>query len=333
MPDVYGEHMEDVDRLHRRIRGDIMNKRILVPLDDSARDAALLDTARDMARHLRAGIALIRIEPALATSDEVAATMHRLRDLAEQLRAEGLDVVQLVDFGHPAAAIPDAAVREDADFILLAPRHRGFLDALRHPSVTQAMLARAPSPLVVLPEAARGAQMPPFLGGPGALVIVPLDGSELAETALPIAIRFARRYARPLLLVRVVSRGYLAGPTAEAGELQRQIMLANESEALEYLGTTRQRLALETGLTVQTMDPIGDPAEQLVRLSAAHPGSLLVMTTHGRTALARAVLGSVSAEVARRGAVPMVIVPPLPVEPAAPRGGVAEAAPASILGR
>ncbi|HEX6123585.1 MAG TPA: universal stress protein [Ktedonobacterales bacterium] len=285
-----------------------MAKRILVPLDGSARDAELLDAARSVARAMDARLVLLHVAPPVTGMDEALADHQRLHELAGQLRAEGLDAEYAVEQGQPAREIAASADRQRADLVLLAPRHRGLLAALRHPRTTPAMLSHATAPLLIVPEAV-GPDAPPVLAGLGAQVIVPLDGSALAEQALPVGVTFARAFSRPLLLVRVVLTQFVAGGV-EAVRLQRELQQDEAAKARAYLAETRQRLFERDGLHAQTMELTGEPAERLVRLSGDHPGSLIVMSTRGRGGLARAVLGSVSAEVIRRSAVPVVVVPP-----------------------
>jgi nucleotide-binding universal stress UspA family protein len=294
-----------------------MAKRLLVPLDGSVRDAELLDAARSVAQAMDARLVLLHVAPSVMGMQEALADHQRLRDLASQLRAEGFDAEYEVEQGEPAREIAASADRQQADMVLLAPQHRGLLAALRHPRTTPAMLSHAPAPLLIVPEAV-GPDAPPVLAGPGAQVIVPLDGSALAEQALQIGMSFARAFSRPLLLVRVVPTQFVAGGV-EAMRLQREVQQEEAAKAREYLTETRQHLFEQYGLHAQTLVLTGEPAERLVELSGDHPGSLIVMSTRGRGGLARAVLGSVSAEVTRRSAVPVVVVPPSRVgEPGTP---------------
>ena len=138
-------------------------------------------------------------------------------------------------------------------------------------------------------------------------IIVPLDGSELAETALPHAEELARLTGAPLHLVRVVDLShsaaygaygmYAAGPDA---------MTAAEAEtAQEYLDRLQQALS-GRGATATAEVLRGLTARTLV--AAARPGDVIVMATHGRTGLPRWFLGSVAEEVVRHTPVPLLLV-------------------------
>lgn len=266
---------------------------------------------------------LLRVEPSGANEAEIAADHRELTRLATQLRAEGLDAHALLEYdepgtpGGPGSEIAEAAQAQHSDVIIMAPRHRGFLEALRHPSVTAQLFLRSPAPLLIWPERMPDYAQTNFLETVNALVIVPLDGSELAEEALPVAEAFAREYDCTLVLVRVVPRLTLLGGGAETLGLEREAQADAEREALHYLRRMRHHLTHRARteddarpLTVQTMLRTGDPAHELLELAASHPDSLLVMSTHGRGAVMRLLAGSVATTLMRRTPIPVLIVPP-----------------------
>ena len=145
-------------------------------------------------------------------------------------------------------------------------------------------------------------------------IVIPVDGSELAERALPQGEALARLTGAPLHLVRVVDLTGLAryGPIglhAEATAFQR--VLANEETvAGEDLERTARGLR-ERGVAVTTEERRGDAATEIV--GATEPGDVIVMATHGRGGVTRWFLGSVAEEVVRHAPVPVLLVRALPV--------------------
>lgn len=300
-----------------------MFRRILVPVDGTARGAESIAIARQLAQQSEARIMLLRVEPSDANEAEIAADQRELTRLATQLRAEGLDAHALLEYeqpgtpGGPGSDIAEAAHAQHSDVIIMAPRHRGFLEALRHPSVTAQLFSRSPAPLLIWPEQMPDSAPANFLETVNALVIVPLDGSELAEEALPVAEAFAREYDCTLVLVRVVPRITLAGGGAETLRLEREAQADAEREALHYLRRMRHHLTHQgrteddaRPLIVQTMLRTGDPAHELLALAVSHPDSLLVMSTHGRSAMKRLLVGSVATALTRHTPIPVLVVPP-----------------------
>lgn len=131
-------------------------------------------------------------------------------------------------------------------------------------------------------------------------VLVPLDGSELAQRAVPFALGIARRDGRAVLLLRAVNT--LAAPTYREG----QILVNEAADALDAYALT----LADTGVTITTR-VVDAPAEVGI-LEAAEDDDidLIVMSTHGRSGLGRWIYGSVADAVLRDAPVPVLIVPP-----------------------
>ena len=292
-----------------------MFRRILVPLDGTKRAEEAIPFARELATSAEAQIFLLHVEPQGASLVDELAIDNRLEEIADELRAAGVKAHIITEFGKAAPAIATAADLDRVDVIVLAPEPRGLLEGLRHPSVTASVLTRTAAPVLVVPPV-DAEESPQLLQFGGAQVIVTLDGSTLAEKALPMALRLARHYDRPLLLLRIIPpvRVIAAGP--ETYPLVRDSYKSDVREATEYLAKLRERLARTENVQVQTMFQQGIPAEVILGLAETRPGSLLVMSTHGRGGLARLVLGSVTLAVARKSRIPLIIVPTATAEPA-----------------
>jgi len=125
--------------------------------------------------------------------------------------------------------------------------------------------------------------------GPVDSVIVPLDGSELAATALPVATRLADRIGAPLRLVAVGANG-------------------RGKDLRAYLETKVDELG---GRNVDAVVvPAWDAATGINEFAALHPGAVLCMTSHGRGGLRWAMLGSVAEAVVGAAPTPVVLVGP-----------------------
>lgn len=286
-----------------------MFRRILVPLDGTQRSEAALELARTFAVRFDAKLYLLHVEPEWAHLKATADVERRMDRITMELRAEGVQVCTVSECGRADEGIRAAAEADDTDLIVLAPGHHSLVEALRHPSVTRRLLPQTSVPVLVAPEVPPEGE-PALLDYHGGAIIVPLDGSSTADEALPPAVRLARMYGRPLLLVHVVQYMPIVGGGPESYRLSRETLCADEAEAHRYLREMRERLERYESVEVETMVIPGDPAETLVTVGQAHPGSLLVMSTHGRTGLRRLLMGSVALEVARKTAIPVLVVPP-----------------------
>jgi nucleotide-binding universal stress UspA family protein len=139
-------------------------------------------------------------------------------------------------------------------------------------------------------------------------LVVPLDGSELAEAALTRAEELATLTRAGIHLVRVIDlisgrpmRAYLAMEAAGFAEAAE----AEAEESQEYLEDVRRGLT-ERGFNVTTEIRRGAARSELIEL--VQPGDVMVMATHGRGGLTRWLLGSVAEDVARHSPVPVLLV-------------------------
>jgi nucleotide-binding universal stress UspA family protein len=132
-------------------------------------------------------------------------------------------------------------------------------------------------------------------------VLVPLDGSALAEAAVSVAVGLlGDRPVSTLVLIRAVDPRL---PGADAVEAQRDIVRAAE----QYLAQVAARLE-RPGVTVKTAVWYGPPAASIVAAADAAGADMIVMTTHGRGGLGRLVLGSVAEAVLRATRRPLLLV-------------------------
>jgi nucleotide-binding universal stress UspA family protein len=151
-------------------------------------------------------------------------------------------------------------------------------------------------------------------------VLVPLDGSELAAKALPIAEYLCRQLGAELHLARVlpsVITPFIASETYVPPEIYQQMADQQKSQAIRYLGQVTAS-AREHGVhaVATSIVEFNDTASALLDLADQLQPHLIVMTTHGRTGLARFALGSVADRVVRGSATPVLLVRAFPSEAA-----------------
>jgi nucleotide-binding universal stress UspA family protein len=148
-------------------------------------------------------------------------------------------------------------------------------------------------------------------------ILVPLDGSALAEQALMKALELAEGSEPAFLLLRAAEASTWPGvdPTDE------QIRVVHEAE--QYLDAVRARLTARGFRNVDTSVWYGPPASAIVEAARVANADLVVMTTHGRSGLGRLILGSVAEAVLRGTSTPILLLRAAgaPVEPPV---GVAE---------
>lgn len=136
-------------------------------------------------------------------------------------------------------------------------------------------------------------------------LLVPLDGSQLAEAALPIAEGIAQAEGARIALLHVLERG---APREVHGE--RHLRGLDEAEA--YLAEIADRLQ-STGIPVEYHAhevPEGDVARSIVAHAVEEGADLIVLATHGRGGMRHLLSGSIAQQVLRRGATPVLLARP-----------------------
>ena len=137
-------------------------------------------------------------------------------------------------------------------------------------------------------------------------ILVPLDGSELAERALEMARRLAVATEATILLLYVVPEHadeFQNGFAPEIAEAQRYLS--------EVAGRVRANTTTgESAPVVLTQVCVGKPADRIISEAELWHINHIVMATHGRGGLNRVIHGSVADSVLRRSSVPVLLVPP-----------------------
>jgi nucleotide-binding universal stress UspA family protein len=144
-------------------------------------------------------------------------------------------------------------------------------------------------------------------------ILVPMDGSELAESVLPHVEAVAKGCgAREAIFVRVVE------PLRTAIASGDHILSESETEALQdhhekdadnYLHQLVERLDY-SGVTLKAEVIVGKAAESIVDFAADQHVDLIIMATHGRSGVSRWLSGSVAERVLRWSCVPVLMIRP-----------------------
>lgn len=214
-----------------------------------------------------------------------------------RLRSDRLTVRAVFRLGDPDAEILAEVERWPAPLIVMASHGRGGLERLLLGSVADRIVREAPAPVLVVPAA-------PASAHPARVqfrtILVPLDGSPLAEHALPVAMELARLARAGLTLVRVVDthKGLAGGDELEQFEREAEVYLRQRAETL----------ADPPGRTILWHVLSGEPSEQLRRFITARQPDLVVMVTRGRGRLGRWLLGSVAEDLLTSGAAPLLLL-------------------------
>lgn len=138
-------------------------------------------------------------------------------------------------------------------------------------------------------------------------ILVPLDGSELAECVLPHVKTIAAGCGvRELMLLRVVEPLPAGTPPAVDFEV---VQKAGLKAAQEYLDKIKAQLSKE-GLNVEAKVLTGKPAETITDFAQRNRVDLIALATHGRSGISRWVFGSVADKLVRSSSAPVLLIRP-----------------------
>ncbi len=305
-----------------------MFKRILTPLDGSTLSEGILPYVRALAPAFGARVDLLRsyqdLAYELAPSDEIdsASVVAALEPIAERLHHQaenyldrvaasleplGVPTYQLIRSGPAADIIVGEAAEVDDTLVAMSTHGRTGLGRWIMGSVTDRVLHTALAPLLVVhPE--RGAPSVDSVAEIRTL-IVPLDGSDLAETVLPVAVEAAKATGAGVVLTQTIGvpSGYY--PDEDSGGVVGVSIVGHlEDQAEKYLGERADELRRLGAGNVRTRVTRGTPAVEIEELARATPDSMIIACTHGRTGVGRTVLGSVTDRLARHSGHPALIV-------------------------
>ena len=307
-----------------------MYTRTLVPLDGSKLSEQALPYARLLASDYKIPIDLFNVfgsvPPETADPDHGPYETQiptNFRDQAvtylEGVRASlgdlGVSISCIAHEGNPADQIIREAERTPNTLIAMATHGRSGVGRWVLGSVTDKVLLGTTDPLLIT-HAQEGVLDSSDLHLRN--VMVPLDGSPLAEQVLPHVMPLAQARGLNVILVRVTPSAeeyhrYMnqqmvsAAATVYSGPYE---VFAKEADAqaMQYLHDVKERLTQQGALSVDDRLVRGHAADAILDLINEVPDSLVALTTHGRSGVGRWVLGSVADRLIRHSKKPVLVV-------------------------
>src|SRR6266567_6435343 len=140
-------------------------------------------------------------------------------------------------------------------------------------------------------------------------ILIPTDGSPASELAMPIAERLARAQGAEVLLLQVIRYPVVYDGFGVGPDVYQMMLDASKDQAEANLGRLEAQFR-DQGVRTKSLLLRGSPAACLLDVERDEEVDMVVMSTHGRTGLARFALGSVADRIVREGARPVITVPP-----------------------
>jgi nucleotide-binding universal stress UspA family protein len=295
-----------------------MYSRMLIPLDGSKLAEQVLPYARYLAKALTLPVELFQAVDAEALEMLTNPAQGRYVDTilnekransAEYLETVGrsfeqIRVSSVVEIGKPEDLILEKAAADSQTLIIMATHGRSGVQRWMLGSVADKVLHGVANDLFLVRATEQGKTDG---AAPLTKVIVPLDGSPLAEKVLPHVIELGTKMPLEVILMRAYALPPAISPNEYAGYGQ-ELFDQLEADAKDYLARKTKELA-ERGLAeISSVVDLGYGAEEITVLARKTPDNFIAMCTHGRSGVKRWVLGSVTDRVVRHSGDPVLII-------------------------
>ncbi len=264
-------------------------RRILVPMDGSSEAEVALGAIMPLARAYGPEVIVFCV---LEGADPSMKAPAYLAKACAALRANGVNASLDVREGKPAEQILAYAKEKNVDLIALSTHGRTGARRVVAGSVTEAVLRRAGVPLLVCRP---GTVQPEWKR-----ILVALDGSPRAEEVLEDVVPLARKLGVAVSLVKV------ALPVVSGAGVGEFPIVILAEDPMPYLNDAAKRLQT-LGVDARPTGLEGRAAFEVLRHAAESGANLIAMTTHGRTGLARVLLGSIAEEILRHAPCPVLV--------------------------
>ena len=143
-------------------------------------------------------------------------------------------------------------------------------------------------------------------------ILVPTDGSKAAQRAARYAVDLAKQLKASIIALSVIDKRSFTGPTVPARKTARHVIEPIEDylrEAAEGYAGEIGKLCDKNGVQAKTVITAGHPVEDIVKEASKAKADLIIMGSHGKSALAVAVLGSVTYGVIHKDTkIPVLVV-------------------------
>jgi nucleotide-binding universal stress UspA family protein len=298
-----------------------MYSKILVPLDGSKTSEKVLPYARYLAGKFKVPVELLAVLDIAEMATHISAEKARHLDtmIEDGMRASTTyirgvattfpdgKVTCTVEKDRAEEAIINKAEADGGTLITMATHGRSGLNRFLLGSVAEKVLRGSANHLLLVRATETGQTT-----GEAAFksIIVPLDGSELAESVLPSVATMAKELNLEVVLFRAYHIPYnaYAGDDGYYAVNYDELIAGVRDEAKEYLDKKVEEMKKLGVAKVSAVTKEGFAGDEIIALGRKTPDALIAMCSHGRSGVKRFVLGSVTENVVRHSDDPVLVV-------------------------
>jgi nucleotide-binding universal stress UspA family protein len=270
-----------------------MFNEVLACLDGSPLAETILPLSQGLAAAAAARLTLLRV---VADKDDITTEQNELRDCARRYRAE----LKLLMGADPAQAIADELESRPGAVPAMTTHGRSAWAEALIGSVALNVIQKCRRPVIIYRSQATDQQSPRTI----TTIAVALDGGGFSERIIPAAAELAKAIHAKLMLLQALPAGFSNSkvPNVPAGDILESSYLRAKAAEIE------KDYGIESNWDVLH----GEPGDAISQYIAGISQTLLAMTSHARSGLQKAFLGSVAAECIRKSGAPMLIYWPHP---------------------
>lgn len=297
-----------------------MFKKVLMPVDGSRRSEAIVLPASQIVAALGGNITVFHVAEAGRATEAWKATeagkvdraaesgqvdqayLERIVAAVRNLGVANVDSVEIE--GVAAEAITKFSEEQGYDVIAMTTEGRSGVGRMLFGSTADKVLRTTTLPLLLTrPSVSLNPKAQRLISN----LLLPLDGSGLAESAIPAAETIAKGLMLPISLLRVVPPLGAVFDGLEPHVYNPKIDAEIAEAADVYLKEIDRRIRAD-GVPASDLVTNGYAADEIIDLAERTPDTLVVMSTHGRGGVSRWVLGSAAERVVRAASVPVLLV-------------------------
>jgi nucleotide-binding universal stress UspA family protein len=288
--------------------GGEMYRRILVPLDGSTLAEQAVPHAVMLSTRKQSEVLLIQVHEVILSGRAAAVIAERkfhyesqvyLDRIARRIREREIQARSVVAVGTAHYEILNFAREQGVDLIVMSKRGQSGVTRWLVGGVVSRVLRSTEIPVLAVPVVVGGS--PDWRDHAYRRILVPLDGSSLAEGALSHAIAIIRKFRAELVLVQVRSTD--GAEERHSSDLEPRPQESAEEDYLERVAQSVEK----QGVRALSVELVGRPENEIASYSESNQVDLIVMSAQGKSNLPYWLLGSVAERVVRGVNVPVLI--------------------------
>ncbi len=276
-----------------------MLERILVPVDGSDLAERILFETRGLLKGDGSQVVLLTVLPPRTSLGREVDPRGWLDALHHRLLGEGIRAEVELSIGDPAEEILRCADRLDPSLIAMSTHGRSGIGRWARGSVAERVLRRSRHPLLLANPRSLGTTLE-GLDRPFRRILLPLDGSQLSASIVPLVVEVARVYESEVFAIHAVPGipSKTPAPYVQPHPTVQDVERFLEPQLVPFE---------EAGIRHRLMVRYERPADAILEVARSEHVDLVAMTTHGSSGVSRWVFGSVAEKVLREGSWPLLV--------------------------